>query len=445
MRSRLILVLSLLIAAPVLTVVGPAVALDRQRVGPVDRLQRGFPAYYTDDAGMALQLCDDGRASCLLARPRDLAPPEGEQLYWAAFAELSSPGIELSVEFALEAAWLGREQVVFDRLRVRGHVDRAGTYTLLHPYGQTTIEAESPVEDRNVDFTEDIGCEPLPGGRCRFRQAAGDPRAHITTWLRQTDAPRRYMGNPEDPSRVTGGRRQSVTVSGPAGVASTAQFAVLGKRANANAVSLRRRHSFGNVRTRPHRVLRLLNIGTGPMTIRRVRLRGERTIKRFRVSGACRRGDVLRVGDGCRLGIRYRPDGRKRSSARLVVTDDARTRRVRISAATAAVLSARRRVHFSARRADTRGPTRRIVVTNTGSLPMRIRGVGIAGRNAPSFERRSGSPRVCERGVRVPAGGRCGIYVGFEPTNFGSKRATITVRANALRAPQRIRLSGRAR
>jgi len=436
-------VLTLLLAAPLLTVVGPAGALDADRVGPVDREQRGFPAYYTDDSGFALQMCDDGSANCLLARPRDLRPPEGEQLYWAAFADLSAPGIQLSVELAVEAAWVGREQVVFDRVRVRGHVDSAGSYTLTYPYGQTTIQAEDPAEQRNIDFTEDIGCEPAPGGRCNFRIAAGN-RGHITTWLRSTRSPRRYMGNPERRTPVTGGIRQSVTVAGPAGTATTSRWGVLGKRANSHALSLPRGHAFGNVRGRQRDTVRVHNIGTRAMTIERMRIRGDRTLRGFRARNACRRGEVLSIGEACRIGVRYRPDGRRRSTARMTVTDDVRSRIVRLRARTAAVFSARRRVHFSARPAGTSGTTRRVVVRNRGAIAMRIRGVHLQGGSRSSFDRRSGSPRICARGLRLPAGGQCAVYVGFEPQGFGTKRARIVVRSNALRGHP-IRLSGRAR
>jgi hypothetical protein len=441
-RSRTTAVFAVLLAAPLLTVVGPAGALDADRVGPVDRLQRGFPAYYTDDSGFALQLCDDGSANCLGARPRDLRPPEGEQLYWAAFADLNARGIDLSVELAVEAAWAGRAQVVFDRVRVRGHVSSAGRYTLTHPYGTETIRAEAPSEQRNIDFTEDIGCEPAPGGRCNFRTAAGR-RGHITTWLHSTRSPRRYMGNPERRTTVTGGIRQFVRISGPAGSATTERWGVLGKRANAHAVSLPRGHAFGNVRGRRRDTVRVHNIGTGPMTIERMRIRGDRTLRGFRARNGCRRGEVLSIGEACRIGVRYRPDGRRRSTARMIVTDDVRSRTVLLRARTAAVFAARRRVHFSARPAGTSGVTRRIVVRNKGAIAMRIRGVHLKGGSRSSFDRRSGSPRICARGVRLRAGGRCAVYVAFEPQGFGTKRARIIVRSNALRGHP-IRLSGRA-
>lgn len=443
-RGAVTATLVTMLAAPLLTVVGPVQALDPTAVGPVDPRQRSFPAYYTDDAGLALQMCDDGSGSCLLARPRDLAPPEGEALYWAATGELVSPGIELSVEFAVEAAWLGNEQVVFDRLRVRGHVDQQGTYTLLHPYGTTTLTAEDPVEDRNVNFTEDIGCEPAPGGQCDFSQLASDPNAHITTWLRSTQATGRYLGNPERPTTVTGGERQFMTVVGPAGAATTNQFGVLGKRANPRAVSMPARVDFGNTRRGGRERVRLVNIGTQPLSIRRVAFSGSRTLRRFATPNACGRGDVLRVGRRCTVGIRYRPDGRRRSSARLRITDDTPrgVRTVRIRALTAAELSAPRRVRFAARRGGTSSPTRRIVLSNTGGTTMVIRGVALRGPGRGSFDRRSGAPRVCSRGTRVPVGGQCGIYVGFEPRGFGTKRARFVVRSNSLDSRRTIRLFG---
>jgi hypothetical protein len=431
------------LVVPVLTVVGPAQALDDAGVGPRDPLQRGFPAYYSDDAGVALQMCDDGSANCLLARPRDLAPPEGEALYWAAFADLSSPGIDVSVEFALEAAWLDGTPVVFDRLRIRGHVNAPGSYTLTHPYGTTTVTAEDPGEQRNVNFTEDLGCEPVAGGRCRFRDATA---GHITTWLRQTDAPQGYLGNPDRPSAVTGGLRQSVTLLGPAGLASTNQFGVLGKPAKARAVSVIRSVDFGNTAHERTRSVRMLNIGTQPLRLRAIRLQAERTLRRVPTPRTCGRGDVLQVGRSCTVGVRYRPDGRRRSGGRLHITDGAgKARVVRIQAMTAAVVRVRERVGFQVRRANTSSGTRRIVVTNTGSIPMRVRAVAVTGRNPGSFDLRSGAPKVCARGVSVRPGKECAVYVGFEPSGFGPKRARLVLRTNAVGGARSIVLSGDAR
>lgn len=446
-RGAMYAVLAAALAAPALLFVGPAQALDPTGVGPTDPAQRSFPAYYTDDAGVSLQMCDDGTAACLLARPRDLAPPEGEALYWAATGDLTAPGIEVSVEFALEAAWLDGSQVVFDRLRIRGHVDAAGTYTLTHPYGTTTVVAEDPAEQRNVNLTEDIGCEPPPGGRCNFREATTNAGAHITDWLTSVSAPPGYLGRGEIATAATlGGVPQSMSFAGPAGLATTDQFAVLGKRANPRAVSLPRIVDFGNANRRQRERVRLLNIGTQPLTLNRVVLRGSPTLRRFATPNACGAGDTLQVGQRCTVGIRYVPDGRRRSTARLRITRDAGAARVvQIRARTAATLVAPGRVRFAPRRAGTSSVTSRVVVRNNGGAALRIRGIALRGPNAGSFERRSGAPRVCARGLRLPVGGQCGIYVGFEPVGFGTKRARFVVRSNALGGAGTIALFGRAR
>jgi hypothetical protein len=274
----------------------------------------GFPAYYTDDSGVALQMCDDGTARCGRASNRTLRPPEGENFYWMATADMRSPGLQISIEFAAEAAWATRKApVTFDRLRIRGHADAAGTYTVTHPYGTTTVRAITPDEQRNIDFTQDVGC----GGRnCDFRKMTNSPRAHITSWIRSTSAPRGYLGNGVRATTATvAGDPASVSIIGPAGSASTNRFVVMGKKANPHAVFAPRRVRFNNDRTK---TVRVKNLGTGPMTIRGTTLKGSRAFHRTARS-TCTRGHVLAVGRGCKVGVRVGPGGGK---AKLRIKDN---------------------------------------------------------------------------------------------------------------------------
>lgn len=211
-----------------LVVVSPTQALDRAGVGPRNPKHFGFPNYYTDDAGRALQLCVDGTALCARAKVATLKPVAGEAFYYSATATLRAPGINLDVEFALEAAWAGRtRQIVFDRLRVRGHAAAAGTYNLSTPYGPVSVRAADPVEARNVNFTRDVGCA------CSFRHAVTSRNAFITEFMVAGNASGRYLGNPNIRSTATlGGAPASLSVTGPAGSATTDRFAVMGKKAN---------------------------------------------------------------------------------------------------------------------------------------------------------------------------------------------------------------------
>lgn len=207
------------LGAAMLTIGGSAAALNGNRTGPLDR--RGFPAYYVDDAGRAVQMCDDGSAVCLGARRRDLRPPDGEALYWSAVTTMRTRRGPLEVEFALEAAFEGNRPVVFRRVRIRGHLGRRGSYILHHPYGNLRFDAITPSEQRNVNVTHDNRCS-IRGGRCAPR---------MTRWLRSTSRRGHYLGRPRR-TRVTGGTlRNSISVEAPNGriIGRKARFRVIGK------------------------------------------------------------------------------------------------------------------------------------------------------------------------------------------------------------------------
>ena len=214
------------LAVPAIIVVAPAQALDPRGVGPRNPQTGGFPTFYTDDAGRAARLCLNGKALCGGAGQGNFKAPNGEAFYWSAESDLRAPGIDVSVEFALEAAFAVKGRpIVFDRLRIRGHVSEAGSYTVTTPYGDFTVRAADPAEQRNVNTTHDKGCGPAGPGLCTFRRAT---HGRITTFLRQVGAPKGFYGNPNFFRPVTNGA--SVSISGPAGSDSSDRFAVMGKK-----------------------------------------------------------------------------------------------------------------------------------------------------------------------------------------------------------------------
>jgi hypothetical protein len=443
-RPLILTAMSAILALPALALVGPAQALDPAGVGPPDQRQFGFPTYYTDNVGTALQMCDDGSGNCLGANNASLTPGDGENFYWMATSTLTAPGIDLSVEYALEAAWLTpTTPITFDRVRIRGDVDQAGDYTLTTPFGTThTITAEDPAEQRNLNFTEDIGCGGAP---CDFAAAAGT--AHITDFLVNTTRPAGYLGNAATEGAATvgvGGPVATNTVTGPSGTATSSNFAVMGKLASPRAVSVPTSLDFGNTRRTRTRTVRMINLGTQPLTLGATTLAGSRAITQLPGS-TCTSGRVVNPGGGCKVDLRYRPSGAKSAAATLRIRDTGRVHAVRITAGSAAVASVRESLQFPGVRAGAKGRTRRVVVTNTGALPLRVRGVRVAGRNGRSFKIRPGVPRVCKRGTVVPTGGRCGVYLRFEPKSFGPKQAGLIVRTNALPSTQTVRLTGSGR
>jgi hypothetical protein len=212
-------VIAVLVAAAV-----PTYSLNTRKTGPRDN--RGFPLYYTDNRGLSLRLCEDQTARCLNAARRDLVAPEGEALYWAALATIRSRRGPIDVEFALEAAFndAGRH-IVFDRIRIRGHLNNRGHYVLLHPYGRNPFRAIRPKFQRNVDITQDRACSLARRGRCR---------GHIDNFLRARKPPKGYVGWGTRRSRVRGGTvRNNLVLRTRQGrvIGRASRFEIVGKRA----------------------------------------------------------------------------------------------------------------------------------------------------------------------------------------------------------------------
>lgn len=215
------------LAVPAIIVVAPAQALDPAGVGPRNPKTGGFPSFYTDDSGHAARLCLTGKAICGGAGLRNFKAPNGEAFYWSGSVDLRSPGIDVSVEFSLEGAFAGHRPLVFDRFRVRGHVNEAGSYTIDSPYGAFTVQAADPVEQRNINVTRDKGCAPGPAGRCKFNSATG---GRITDFLLQEGAPKGFWGNPNIFRPVTSGA--SVSINGPSGSDTSARWSVMGRKSH---------------------------------------------------------------------------------------------------------------------------------------------------------------------------------------------------------------------
>ena len=319
--------MSVLLAASALAAMAPSQALDSAGVGPRDSTRASFPAYYTDDDGVALQLCIDGTAKCGGATLRSDGAggdgvgvgPDGEGFYWMATTSLSGAGFDIDIEFAAEAAWLNaRQPMTFDRLRIRGHSD-VGNLTVDTPYGAVTVEAGPATDVRNINFTEDVGCAIAP---CNFRQMTTLPEAHITSWITSTTPPAGYLGDAATSEPAT------VGVGGPAadisvGTVSTSEWVVMGKKAQPNRVLLPGVLNFGNTARVSTRSVTMKNLGTDKAvsrTISAVTLKGSRNFTKA-ASSTCKAGVVLAVGDSCRVDVKFKP-GARASTATLTITDN---------------------------------------------------------------------------------------------------------------------------
>lgn len=151
------------------------------RTGPVDNTPSigGYPKWYQDTTGLALEFCDvqnqaevDG-GWCLLLPGDPPAVPEvfpnlffDEHFWFAADASIAppaNPGLRVLLVLATEAAFGGGapapgDQIAFNRIRVRlDPVPATGLYRVIHPYGEEAIEA---VAGDRIFLSDDVGLAP---------------------------------------------------------------------------------------------------------------------------------------------------------------------------------------------------------------------------------------------------------------------------------------------
>lgn len=226
---------------------------DWRAVGPLNP-GNGFPLYYVDTNGVALELPVPPLGTALIVPPPPnpisptmvFDPPipgnafsqqigfGSECFYWVADADWT--GIPSAVgnivyRAGLEAAFAGGDalngdQMVFSRIRVRvKDLTVPGTYVVHHPYGEESIDvtAADITAGKGMNMTRDIGLTPL-----NFAEALnGDvgPFLVQTAPIAQANVPPGYpvdgwVGDGNTSSTVTGSPLgfNAVSITPPAGV-----------------------------------------------------------------------------------------------------------------------------------------------------------------------------------------------------------------------------------
>jgi hypothetical protein len=148
-----------------------------QRAGPVGIAPNvgGFPTWYQDTTGLALEFCSPKNLSeldggwCLLLPPDVTVVPEAfpsnffdEHFYYAAGAGIGTRvlGAKANLVIGMEGAFVpgavvAGDQVAFARIRVvLNPVPLSGTYRFIHPYGENSIEG---VAGLRIFYTDDFG------------------------------------------------------------------------------------------------------------------------------------------------------------------------------------------------------------------------------------------------------------------------------------------------
>jgi hypothetical protein len=256
---------------------------DARVTGPISP-DHGYPAWYQDENGTRVAICDD-QADPLCGLP-DVADgtydpalpisfpdnfPE-ELFWWSADATFDTTNtvtrgdVSARLVLAEEATFASGEpapgdQIAFGRIRIR--VDGlvlGGSYHVVTPYGDYDFVAEDDGTGRGeINYTEDLGCLETP---CNFDRVN---QSNVGPFLRQVGAPDGYLGDPGVEAPLTGG--QKFVVSGPGLTkAETNLFGVLGKELAAGPAEGRVTLSTNSVRVTPGQTgsVTVTNSGTVP-------------------------------------------------------------------------------------------------------------------------------------------------------------------------------------
>lgn len=187
-NARLLMVASL--AAAVMLLTGLFVTFGAPpnngylvEYGPVHS-NYGFPTWYKDVNGLALELCLDPTYCAFV--PGDIPDPTspvsmphnfpGEAFYWlgeALMLDATPNNGTAIITMGLEAAFandepIDGEQIVFGRIRIRvDNLVEGGTYTVTHPYGVDVFANIGPdagpgaAKGPGISYVEDIGIGAL--------------------------------------------------------------------------------------------------------------------------------------------------------------------------------------------------------------------------------------------------------------------------------------------
>ncbi|MGA8210630.1 MAG: choice-of-anchor D domain-containing protein, partial [Nocardioidaceae bacterium] len=422
------------------------------RVGAVagaGALAPGFPTWYADTDGTALQPCLDGLPMCLASAADLMADSGGEGFYFAADAAVGP----ITVHNAVEAAYAGDgpgQEMVFVRTQVAAHAGGlvpGGTYTVTDPYGTlNSCTANASGQLRN----NACRTETVPAAQ-DFNGALNGRVGPFLTWDTYGDPslgappPAGYIGDNATPHRVTGSPTgfNKVRVVGPginadgsqpcaadwtgaaADCAETDLFVVQGKvqpgpSAHLSAPSL----DFGNTATAATTRLRYTSTGTEPVTVGSVSAGGSAD---FSLADSCA-GTSVAPGTSCTIDVTYTPVAGTTATGSVRVADSTSgsPRTVTLKGSSLPVAGATpRAVGFGTQKAGTTSATETVSVTNDGVAPLHVSTVSLTGAAASQF---TADSAACV--AAVPVGGSCDVTLAFAPSSNGAKSASLTVRSD---------------
>ena len=179
------------------------------------------------------------------------------------------------------------------------------------------------------------------------------------------------------------------------------------------------------------------NSGTEPVTLTDVALAGGDAAHFEHLTGNvtdCAVATTLAAGQTCTLRARFDPGATGAKTAAMTVASNAADVAVALAGTgTQTELSRAPESLTFAAQILAAGPaaTRTSTVTNSGTQPVTLTAVTLAGDGASEFRRPADTATDCVSGTLLTGGQACRLRATFDPSSPGPKTATLTVTSNA--------------
>jgi hypothetical protein len=429
--------------------------------GPVDPAT-GFPSWYQDGtkSGLRLALCLDGAPLCsnsLEAFPG--SPPDGTANYWSAAIEpFSSPLNQGNITFrsAVVAAFgatgeapcpprscAERTFSLIEVLADAGALTPGATYRITHPFGTSTITANSSGGITAEIGREEVGCFSNPPEECAWEVVQTGRVGPFLTWADEAP-PAGFVGDAVTPHKVTGSPTGNnlVKITGPGlgdGL-STDLFVVEGKvsvsstpppgQAGVNpdppnlVVPVQR----AGVASPPQTVT-LQNHGDGNLKISDIQVVGTNN-EDWKLSAQNCTGQTIPGGGSCEVKVTVTPSADGPTNGELTVVSNAfgNPHKVALSGTgqAAGVEAAPPELDLGTSPAGVTTAPKNVTIKNAGTADLVVARAEITGPNAGDFLLTS---NACN--AKVAPGKDCLIKVSFKPSTGGKRSAQLSITSDA--------------
>lgn len=187
----------------------------------------------------------------------------------------------------------------------------------------------------------------------------------------------------------------------------------------------------------------LTNTGNAALTIASIGVTGANAADYAQTNDCPITPSTLAAGASCTISATFTPGAGGSRTASVTVSDDASgsPQSVALSGSgqAPAVTLTPTSLSFGSQLIGTTSGSQTSTLSNSGSAPLTITAIGVAGTNAADFAQSNDCPMAP---LTLAAGATCTLSVTFSPSAVGSRGASVSIADDAAVSPQNLGLSG---